>query len=148
MAGNTAIASCPHCSYCTDGLPVHICPECGGDTRPPEPVVPPAHWATRSQLIWSMALSLAVLFWGGLLSVPMFRSYAKGYTYRGEDALMIICTVLVAIHTIALFLVLRRRARFATTNPADAAVDALLLLVLVPLVPLILFVLAVPMLGQ
>lgn len=141
----TAYTECPHCAYSLEGLPGHVCPECGGDTRPPPPKgPPPEHWAGQSQKIWAIALGVACAFWAWLLSVPMHRSYAYGYTHPGEDAIMIFCTAMLAAHAIGLFFVLRRKAAFATINPGDAAFNALIVLVGLPIC---LFVLCVIALG-
>jgi hypothetical protein len=85
---------------------------------------------------------LRLLAW--LLSVPMHRSYAYGYTHPGEDAIMIFSTAMLAAHAIGLFFVLRRKAAFSTINPGDAAFNALIVLVGLPIC---LFVLCVIALG-
>lgn len=138
------IPVCRHCEYSLEGLPGHICPECGGDVRPPPPPAPPpAHWARRSQRLWAFFVLGSGAFWAMLLAIPMRRSYFEGYTHPGEDAMMVVLTGLVGLHAIGLFLVLRRRHCFRAIDPRTVVLNAIFLLVVIPM---ILFVILVPVL--
>lgn len=137
------IPVCRHCAYSLEGLPGYICPECGGDVRPPPPPAPPpAHWAKRSQRLWACSILATGVLWSILLAIPMRRSYFEGYTHLGEDGVMVILTGVVGLHAIGLFFVLRRRHVFRAIDPGTVPLNAIFLLIVVPV---IVFVILAPL---
>lgn len=146
VALHEPIPACPHCAYSLEGLPGHICPECGGDVRPPPPPLPrpppPAHWARASQRLWARFIFGTGVLWLLLLSIPMRRSYFEGYSHLGEDADMVILTAVVGLHAIGLFFVLRRRHYFRAIDPATVTINAFFVLIVLPV---IVFVILAPL---